>query len=458
MTSAKITLEAMTRKNALSSVFGAYLYAILLVAGPWIFTVLGLFSLGTARCDESCTGLITFRSIVIYNSMFALIISSPLAFFTGRYVSEQLHGGRNNNVFYALVVSLSIFGALSLGIAIPFYCWATTLETAEQIAAIQNIVMLGCAWLLIPFVAALRSYNTVLAAFGAGTLSMIVLGSVVSDPSAASLLLVFNGSFAVVNLILLFNVVRHFGTEIIVDPRLKDRLCKIWELPVAGLAFALGLWVDKLIMWHFAPSGGLVVAGSLQTMPSYDAAMFWSQLSSIPIIGVFFVNVETGFSTVVKNFHKRLQQRASLRELNEIIRNLGTYVLSHLVGLFAALLTVAGMMTMLSFVFMRELGLRPAYMSILRVSLCSMAFYTSALFCFNFLLYLDLRRPALLIVLTFFVLNGVLTAVSLSFGPEFYGYGIMVASAATLLVGFGLLLKELPWLHYHAFITNNESQ
>jgi len=34
----------------------------------------------------------------------------------------------------------------------------------------------------------------------------------------------------------------------------------------------------------------------------------------------------------------------------------------------------------------------------------------------------------------------------------------MVASAATLLVGFGLLLKELPWLHYHAFITNNESQ
>jgi uncharacterized membrane protein len=64
---------------------------------------------------------------------------------------------------------------------------------------------------------------------------------------------------------------------------------------------------------------------------------------------------------------------------------------------------------MLSFVLMTELGLRPAYMAIFRVSLCSMAFYTSAMFCFTFLLHLDLRRPALLIVLTFLVLNGVMT-------------------------------------------------
>jgi len=41
-------------------------------------------------------------------------------------------------------------------------------------------------------------------------------------------------------------------------------------------------------MWHSAPSGGLLVAGALQTMPSYDTAMFWSQLSSIPVIAVFF--------------------------------------------------------------------------------------------------------------------------------------------------------------------------
>jgi polysaccharide biosynthesis protein PelG len=210
-------------------------------------------------------------------------------------------------------------------------------------------------------------------------------------------------------------------------------------------------------MWHVAPSGGLLVAGALQTMPSYDTAMFWSQLSSIPIIVVFFVHIETRFSGLLRRFHARLQQRASLRELNEMMRKIAAHVLSGLVGLFAALVVIAGMMIMLSFVFMTELGLRPSYMSILRVSLCSMVFYTTAMFCFSVLLYLDLRRPALLIVLTYLVLNGILTVVLLSFGPDLYGYGNMIASTVSLLVGFGLVVRELPWLHYHAFVTNNAS-
>jgi len=454
MTSITITIESMTRQGVLSSIFAAYLYAALLVAGPWIFTVLGLLWL-SAPCDGPCTDLTIFRSIVIYNSMFALIVTSPLAFFSGRYVSEELHSGRSESVFYALVLSLSIFALLSILVALPFYVGATTLNAAEQTASMQNLLMIGCAWLLMPFLGALRAYNAVLVAFAAGAASMLLFGSLLHDPPASSLLLAFNGSFAITNLILLAIVVRRFGTEIVIDPQLKDRLDKTWELPAAGAAYALGLWVDKIIMWHSAASGGLIVAGALQTMPSYDTAMFWSQLSSIPIIAVFFVHVETRFSALIRKFHERLQQRASLRELNEIIGNVRIHVLSHLVGLFVALLTVAGMMILLSFVFMTELGLRPTYMSILRVSLCSMTFYTSAMFCVNVLLYLDLRRPALLIVVAYLGLNAVLTAAFLAFGPSFYGYGNMVASAVSLLVGFGLLLRELPWLHYHAFITNN---
>jgi uncharacterized membrane protein len=86
-----------------------------------------------------------------------------------------------------------------------------------------------------------------------------------------------------------------------------------------------------------------------------------------------------------------------------------------------------------------------------------MAFYTSAMFCFTFLLHLDLRRPALLIVMTFLVLNAGLTLAFLPLGPDFYGYGNMTAAAISLLVGISLVLKELSWLHFHAFVTNNPS-
>ncbi|HTO67848.1 MAG TPA: exopolysaccharide Pel transporter PelG [Bradyrhizobium sp.] len=457
MINVNVTIEAMTRRGSLSGVFGAYLYAALLVAGPWIFTVVGLLGVSMGRCEGTCADLTVFRSVVIHNSMYALVVTCPLAFLSGRYVSEQLHGGSTEGAFFALVLSLIVFGLLTLGIVAPFYMFATTLDPAEKVASIQNAAMIGCSWLLIPFLGAFRAYNTVLIGFGSGAASMLVIGSFLRDPQALSLLLGFNGSFAITNLILLSGLVRRFGTTLSLAPELGVRLSRLWELPVAGAAYALGLWIDKFIMWHSAPSGRLVVAGALRTMPSYDTATFWAQLSSIPVIAVFFVHVETRFSSLVRTYHKRMQDRASLRELNEIVGRIGNYVRSSMLGLFAALVAVAAMMIMFSLAFMTELGLQPDYMGILRVALCSMTFYTSAMFCFTLLLYLDLRRPALLIVSTFLALNAVLTFVLLPFGPDFYGYGNMIAATVSLLVGFGLIVRELSWLHYHAFITNNSS-
>ena len=71
-------------------------------------------------------------------------------------------------------------------------------------------------------------------------------------------------------------------------------------------------------------------------------------------------------------------------------------VISSVVTLFVALAILATMMILLSFVFMTELGLRPAYISILRMALWAMVFNATSMLCFTFLLYFDLRRSALL--------------------------------------------------------------
>jgi uncharacterized membrane protein len=306
MTGINNAIEVMTRQGTLSGVFGAYLYAAFLVAGPWIFTVLGLFSLNAALCEGYCTDLTIFRSIVIYNSMYALVVASPLAFATGRYASEQLYSGRDDNVFCALVAALGIFVFLTIIIVAPYYFYATTLDHATALASIYNAVLIGCSWLLIPFLGAMRAYNSIIIAFGAGATVMFVLSNFLYDPPVGSFLVVFNSAFAITNLILLATIVRRFGAKITADPELKTRVAKKWELPAAGAAYALGLWIDKVIMWHADPSGRLLVAGALQTMPSYDAAMFWAQLSSIPIVAVFFVHVETRFATLMREYHGRL--------------------------------------------------------------------------------------------------------------------------------------------------------
>src|SRR4029077_16772418 len=144
-------------------------------------------------------------------------------------------------------------------------------------------------------------------------------------------------------------------------------------------------------------------------------------------------------------------------ELTGVMRDLRGRVIASVVMLFVALAIVATMTILISFVFMNELGLRPTYMSILRIALWAMAFHTSAMFCFIFLLWFDLRRPALLVTAAYAVLNPALTILILPLGQKYYGYGTMIAAAATLLLAFAILLRELPWLHYHAFITNNTS-
>ena len=457
MSSVNSTIEWMTRRGTLSSIVLAYVYAGLLVAGPWIFTVIGITGLSGMNCTGECNQLPLFRSIVIYNSMFALVVTSPIAFLSGRYVSGELFRGRTNGVFFALTASLAMFCLITVATAAPFYMFATTLSAPAQFAAVQNAFLIGVSWLLLPFLRVITGHNVVLLAFGANAAAMIVLGQILAQPSAELLLACFNAAFTLTNAILIGTLVRRFGTCLQVDRASLTYSPWQWELPAAGLAYAVGIWADKVIMWLCAPSGGLIVAGALKTMPAYDTAMFWAQLASIPVVAVAFVHVETRFSKLFHRFYGRLEHQASRRELVSAIERLRAFVISNVAGLFVALSIVATMMMLLSFVFMHDLGLRPTYMGILRASLLAMAFHASAMFCFLFLMYFDLRRQALLIVGLYAMLNIILTFAFLPLGETMYGFGNMIAAAATFVAAFTVLLRELPWLHYHAFITNNTS-
>lgn len=457
-----VTLERMSRRRNLSSVAATYIYGALLVAGPWIFTVLGLTGLSWVcrpmwNGDRFYDDLAVFRSIVIYNSMFSLIITSPVAFLCARYVSNELEENRSENIVFAFMAALFIFAIAAAALTGPFYLFATTLEGPVKAASIQSAIVLGVSWLLIPFLRALRRHNVALLAFGAGALAMIAIAGLLEAPSLLSMLLVFNGGVTLINLILAGALIRQFGAGIKFDPGLFKSLRRFWQLPLAGLAYALGLWIDKIIMWHATSTGGLRLAGALWTMPSYDTSMFWAQLASIPILAIFFVHVETQFSTLLRKFYERLDQRASSRELLFAIRKIRVFVISSLAGMFVALAVLATTAVLFSIVFMSELGLRPSYMSIQRISLYAMVFHTTAMLCFMFLLYFDLRRQALLIVCAHLAFNTALTLALLPAGPNYYGYGNMLSSALTLLLALVLVSRECRWLHYHACITNNTS-
>ena len=451
-------LERMTQGRSLTSAVGAYVYAALLVAGPWIFTVLAIGGIDLAAgTGGECPGLPVFRSIIIYNALTSAILTGPIAFVCTRFVSDRIWMRRYESVTFAFVAAQGLFAGLALVIAAPFYLFVADLPAPDALAGLQNLMLMGAAWLLIPFLGAIRSYIVVAVAFATGAAIMVSLVALAPASDPLYLLTAFNTGLTVIDLILAWRLMQEYGPALVPDAALARMLRTHWDLPLIGLTCALGLWVDKLIMWFAAPVGVTIVGGAFRTMPNYDTPMFWAQLASIPILAVFFVHVETNFFRLSRAFYGSLAHGVSRRDLTRMMSRLSRFVMAKLVGLFIALSAIALIAILISFVAIEPLGLRASQMGILRAALVGMVFQTSASFCVIFLLYFDLRRHALAVSATYFVLNGALTVVLLPLGFPYYGYGNLFAAALTFLLAALILAQELPWLHFHAFVTNNTS-
>ena len=451
------TLESMSRRDSLSSVAGAYGHAAMIVAGPWIFTIIGLAGTSFAACDAGCLDVQIYRSIIIYNSAFALVVTSPIVFVCTRFIADRIYLKRFDSVLFVLIASLCLYAAISLVWATPFYGWATSLSFSERIAAVQNLMLLGGSWLMIPFLGAMRSANGVTAAFALGATAMVAIAVFMPSSAPFFLLQAFNVGLAIINCVLLWQLIRQCGEKIVVDPAFWGSFGRYWELWGIGLTYGLGLWADKILMWTFAPDEKMRVARALVTMPTYDTPMFLAQLAAVPVSAAFFIHAETNTLRLYRRLYGAIRGRENLQAIRLAAEALNHFINDAIFVLLERLGAIAILGIMLSFSAVGVFGLQPNQMGILRNALLAMVFSSGAMFAVIMLLYLDLRRRALVVTTSYFVLNAGLTYFLLRYGFRFYGYGALLAAIAEFAIAVFYLHREVPWLLYHVFVTNNES-
>jgi len=449
------TLERMTKGRSLSVAVSAYFSAAFLVAGPWIFTVLAIAGASLVACERQCLEVQIFRSIVIYNSVFSLLVTSPIAFVCTRFVSDRIAAKDYESVTFTLITAIVAFATCAVALGVPFYFLATSLHDTERLVGLQNLMLMGVSWLLVPFLGAIKSVGVTSIAFAAGAL--VTVGSVyaVADPTAVWLLTGSNLGLCVIDILLVTHLTREYGMRLVPNIDLLHTAIRYWELPLVGITYGAGLWIDKIIMWFGAPAGQLRVADAFLTMPNYDTPTFWAQLAALPAMAGFFVHIETKYFRLCRNFFRLIRERASLRELTQAMSGLAKFAHSSVATLFGTLFIIGVLAILLSFVAIEPLGLRPSQMGVLRNALVGMVFQTSVVFCIILMLYLDLRRSALLVTTAFVILNGALTWALLPFGFTYFGYGNLLASMIDFAIAALLLRRELSWVHYHVFVTNN---
>ncbi|NDC57495.1 MAG: hypothetical protein EBZ50_01420, partial [Alphaproteobacteria bacterium] len=400
---------------------GAYVHATFLVAGPWILTALTIA--GISAFAPAPQGVIQdFRTLLIYNFLFSILLASPIALPATRFASDEIYARRFESMQSALVVALLLFALVGFGTIAPLY--ALGLSGPLALAAFQNFMLLGATWLVIPFLGTLRHYLSVSLAFIAAMAVTLTLLALQRAPDVAALLNTFSVGLAVALALLSARLAAAHGGAFRFEMRLLKPYLQFWELTAIGLVYSLSIWIDKIVMWIGAPGGiDRLSSGGFPTMPDYDSALFWAARSP----------------------GRRPRCRRAWRHLRSVF------------AMLAAGSVIAATAVLFSYAAIENLALLGSQAGMLRAGLIGVAFQTSAMLCMCLLLYFDLRRYALAITVASFLLNGGLTLAFLPLGPAYFGYGFMIAAMLTFLLALALLAKELPWLHFHAFVTTNAS-
>ena len=68
------------------------------------------------------------------------------------------------------------------------------------------------------------------------------------------------------------------------------------------------------------------------------------------------------------------------------------------------------------------------------------------------LYYLDRKKAAMWLAISFFILNGLLTLVSINMGTAFFGYGYTLSLLIVFALGLLVIREEMNRLNYETFM------
>lgn len=447
-------LRDLMRKEGLFALVESQLHGVIVVAGPWFFTIIAMALPGLLHGEAGSAHTTSFVTLLLYVFSTTLVVTSPLAIGLTRQLSDLLYGGREDALISAFVGTL-LLALLACG---PIVVGGAALLDLPPDVLAQAVVAEGLvtlSWIAAPMLSTLRAFRPLTGAYAAGTLAFAGWLRLSGSDAVSDLLFGFNLGMAVNNAIAIGLLLRSFPGRSDGLFAVLDTMRRYWELPVGGLLYGLGIWADKWLMWG-APER-LVDAVGLATYPTYDTAAFIAYVTTVPGLGLFIVRAETDLHERCRALYGAIGRHASRQQLeqarNELILSfVGT---SRDVALLQ--LSITALCLLLPTVPLDLLSVPHVGVFIFRFAVLGAAFQSGAMMLCIVLFYFDSRRDVMLVHGVFLLLNVVCTGATLLAGLPSYGMGFAVAATLTFAVAFFLVRRALLRLLYLAFVRQNEA-
>jgi uncharacterized membrane protein len=175
-------------------------------------------------------------------------------------------------------------------------------------------------------------------------------------------------------------------------------------------------------------------------------------LSTIPSGVVFMVHLETYFYRYYRRYYRFVQRKGTLDNLTQSRQGMQISIRKGI----AKMLKVQGFtsifLCLIASDLARWVGLAPRWVLLLRIEMSAGIGQYMVFIFMLLLLYIDQRKPAMLLIGIYVILAGILSAFSLLLSESFYSLGYLVASMISAVLGWFLLSTRLSRLEYLTFM------
>ncbi len=326
-------LKKIVRQGTLASYLQVALSGAMIVAGPWLITILAIGLIQRFYQDVLAEGSNLFLATVVYTYMGSLLLFGGVHYLFSRILSDLLYVRKERQTLSYLGWFLLFVGLLSALVG-TFIGWTIhpygiKNPYAYRVIAGLFFLFVSLHWLFIVFASLLRWYGRILAIY-AGGMGVFVLSSALLSPmwGVAGVL----GGFALGNAGILLGLTvltLKFRREARGLVEKRGMIHTLWEctrevgkylktqrdLLLTGYFYYLGIWIDKILFWIVR---GQPVEGTwFRIFPSYDVLVYYTNLTMIPGLVFFVVFTETGFATILRKFLEGLGRRTYLSILKE---------------------------------------------------------------------------------------------------------------------------------------------
>ncbi len=438
-------------------------HAAVIVAGPWLFTVIALALINLIASAHVPAELLEgFRLFIVYAFAISLIATAPIVLVATRLVGDAMYLRAFYWIRPLFVAALLFAGGTAVLTSVLFYVLAFSLPEHLVVAGASCSGLVGLIWVGLAFCGIVRDYRGITVGFLAG-LCVSVLGAVLAARSNAGLvgmIWAFDAGLAIVFCSLTVRVLATFPQPVLDIEEPVRVLCRgiarYWRLALGGLVAAIAIWIDKWIVW-LGPSGTVHQTGLIHA-PLYDSAMFTAYLAIIPALSLFMMHVETAFSERYTRYYYAIRTHATLHQIEQNARNLEQVTVQALTQIILIQAAICVIVVLGAPSIVETIGLHYQQVGILKLGALGALFQFVFLAATSLLLYFERHTNFLSLQALFLVLQGLLTAVTASLGTNYYGLGNLIACVICGLIALAVLTHTLRHLTYITFIVRNSSK